>query len=208
MSSVPRKTFVVNLIGGPGCGKSTLSAMIFAKLKLHEKKFTVEFVQEYAKNLVWTRDFDTLNNQYHVTQHQYKLLEQMNGHLDFIVTDGPVIQGLYYNLHNPDNVSDHAKTQKFILDCHAKFNNINIVLRRGNFDYEPHGRLQTEGEAREIDVILCHLLRQHDVKFATFEADASDEKIVDAIVYYILSASDTVKPVREISTSGVDDYSD
>ena len=56
----------------------------------------VEYVQEYAKNLVWTKDFDTLNNQYYVTSQQDKLFSQMNGHVDFIVTDGTILHGLYY----------------------------------------------------------------------------------------------------------------
>ena len=46
-----KTTYIINLLGGPGCGKSTIAALIFAKLKLHEKKYSVEYVQEYAKYL-------------------------------------------------------------------------------------------------------------------------------------------------------------
>lgn len=180
-----KKTFVINLIGGPGCGKSTLSAIIYAKLKLHQKKFVVEYVQEYAKNLVWTKNFDMLNNQYYVSQHQYKLLEQMNGYLDYIVTDGPIIQGLYYNLHNKDNISNIDKTEKFILKSNKEFNNINIFLKRGNYEYESHGRLQSEDEAREIDVILKHLLKQNGVEFEMFDANSNEENINKMIDYII-----------------------
>ncbi len=49
-----KKTYIINFIGGPGIGKTTLSALIFAKLKLHENKYVVELVQEYAKTLVWS----------------------------------------------------------------------------------------------------------------------------------------------------------
>lgn len=183
-----KKTCIVNLIGGPCIGKTTMSALIFAKLKLHKNKYVVEYIQEYAKHLVWTKNFDILNNQYYVSQHQYKLLEQMNGCLDYIVTDGPIIQGLYYNLHNKDNISNIDKTEKFILKCHKEFNNINIFLTRGDFEYESQGRLQTEEEAREIDVILKHLLKQNNIDFITFDA-SSDEEYINKIVDYIIEKS-------------------
>jgi hypothetical protein len=182
----PRKTFLVNLISGPGAGKSVLSALIFANLKLN--RFSTEFVQEYAKTLVWTKDFTTLNNQYYVTTTQFNLLKQINGKVDFIVTDGPIIGGLYYNLHNADNTSNIEKTNKLILECHNQFNNINIFLTRGNFAYETQGRLQTEDEAKEIDVILKHLLRHNSIEYNMFDSTATKEN-VDKIVQYIIERS-------------------
>jgi len=181
-----KKTFIINFIGGPGIGKTTISALIFAKLKLHKDKFVAEYVQEYAKHLVWTKNFDILNNQYYVSQYQYKLLKQMNGEVDFVVTDGPIIQGIYYNLHNKDNTSNIDKTEKFILQSHNEFNNINIFLSRGKFEYEEQGRLQNEEEAREIDIILKHLLKQNGVRFVCFDAGSDDENI-NKMVDYIIS---------------------
>ncbi|QKF94140.1 AAA domain-containing protein (nadR/ttd14) [Fadolivirus algeromassiliense] len=183
-----RKTYIVNLIGGPCIGKTTLSALIFAKLKLHKNKYVAEYVQEYAKQLVWTKNFDLLNNQFYVSQYQYKLLKQMNGCLDYVVTDGPIIQGLYYNLHNKDNISNIDKTEKFILQCHSEFNNINIFLKRGNYEYESQGRLQTEEESREIDVILKHLLKQNGIEFEVFDANSEEENI-NKMIDYIISKS-------------------
>ena len=184
-----KKTFVVNLIGGPGIGKTTLSALIFAKLKMHPNKYVVEYVQEYAKQLVWTKNFDILNNQHYVSQYQYKLLKQMNGQLDFIVTDGPIIQGIYYNLHNRENTSNVDKTEKAILEWHHEFYNINIFLKRGGFDYEAQGRLQNEEEAKEIDVILKHLLKQNDIDFVMFDANSDNENIGRIVEYIITRTS-------------------
>lgn len=179
-----KKTCVVNFISGPGAGKSVMSAMIFVKLKL--AGYTVEYLQEYAKGLVWTKDYTTLNNQYLVTQKQYQSLQQMVGHVDYIVTDGPLVQGIYYNMHNPENTSNVEKTHKMILDCHSKFDNINIFLDRGqDFTYEQAGRIQTEQESREIDVILKHLLRQNRVTYQIFPSSL-EEKNLTAIIDYIL----------------------
>ena len=57
-----------------------------------------------------------------------------------------------------DNISNIDKTEKYILDCFSKFNNINIVLDRISRKYETEGRIQTEDEAKDIDIILKHLL--------------------------------------------------
>jgi len=181
-----KTTYVINILGGPGIGKTTLSALIFAKLKMHENKYIVEYVQEYAKQLVWTKNFDILNNQHYVTQYQYKLLKQINGEVDFIVTDGPLCQGLYYNMHNKDNISNVDKTEKFILDSHAEFHNINLFLKRGAFEFETQGRLQNEEESKEIDIILKHLLKQNGIDFTEIDQN-SDDSHVNQVVNHIIS---------------------
>lgn len=49
------KTLVVNLFGGPGTGKSTLSANIFARLKMDG--VDVEMAPEYVKEVVWEESY-------------------------------------------------------------------------------------------------------------------------------------------------------
>ncbi len=44
-------TLVVNLLGGPGSGKSTTAADVFARLKWQD--INCELVTEFAKDLVW-----------------------------------------------------------------------------------------------------------------------------------------------------------
>jgi adenylate kinase family enzyme len=177
------KTFVINIIGAPGVGKTTISALLFAKLKLCG--YVCEYVQEYAKKLVWIKDFDTLNNQYHVTKKQFELLKQINGHVDFIVTDGPLIHGIYYNKYNKDNISNVDKTEKYILDCFNKFNNINIVLDRINRKYETEGRIQSEDEAKDIDVVLKHLLKINNIKYKIYLAEENSiQNIIEFIIKF------------------------
>lgn len=114
-------TFVINFIAGPGSGKTTICSLVFAHLKI--KKYTVEYVQEYAKMLVWTKKFHTLNNQYYVTSKQYNILKSIDTNVNMIVTDGPIIHGLYYNRHNKDNTSNIEKTEEFILE-----NIMNLII--------------------------------------------------------------------------------
>ncbi|VBB19045.1 AAA domain protein [Yasminevirus sp. GU-2018] len=175
------QTYIINLIGGPGCGKSVLAAKLFIELKL--RNYSVEYVAEYAKMLTWTKDFESLNNQYMLTKKQFDLFKKIDGAVDFIITDGPLVHGLYYNRHNRDNTSNIDKTEDFILKCHSEFRNINIFLKRGEFAYEKAGRIQTEEQAQEIDVVLKHVLKQNSVPFTVFESDIhKSEKIVDHVM--------------------------
>lgn len=181
------KTYLINFVSGPGSGKTTMAALVFAKLKL--EGFVCEYVQEYAKSLVWTKDFGTLNNQYYVSKKQSDLFKRMIGHVDFIVTDGPILNGLYYNRHNKDNTSNIEKTEKLIIDSYDQFNNINIFLERGEFKYETQGRIQTEDEAIEIDTILKHMLKRFNIEFKCF---SSGPKSVDSIVEFILAETHNI----------------
>jgi hypothetical protein len=49
-----KNTLLVNLYAGPGAGKSTGAAYIFAKLKM--AGVDCEYVSEYAKDRVWQED--------------------------------------------------------------------------------------------------------------------------------------------------------
>ena len=48
-------TKVINIIGGPGCDKSLISSAIILYLHLQNK--TVETIPDYAKSLVWQKNY-------------------------------------------------------------------------------------------------------------------------------------------------------
>lgn len=177
------KTYLINLISGPGAGKTSLAALLFFKLKM--KRFMVEYIQEVAKGLVWAEEYDVLNNQYWVSQRQFKLLNSLQGKVQFIITDGCLLHGIYYNRNNENNVSNIEKTEQFIIESYNKFNNINIFLTRGDYPYEQAGRYQDEEEARYIDAFYHHFLKKNNIPFSSFEAN--EDHNVDEMIDYILS---------------------
>ena len=62
-----KNTLLVNLYAGPGAGKSTGAAYIFAKLKT--AGVDCEYVSEYAKDRVWQEDqFPLQHCQLYVTR--------------------------------------------------------------------------------------------------------------------------------------------
>lgn len=165
----PIKTYLINLISGPSAGKTTIAALLFAQLKM--RGFAVEYVQEVAKSYVWLEDYTTLNNQHWLSFEQFKKMNCLQGKVRFIITDGCLLHGLYYNRFNKDNVSNVVKTEQLIWECYNKFNNINIYIKRGLYPYETAGRYHAESEAKLIDEFLKKVMVDRELMFIEFVPD-------------------------------------
>lgn len=139
---------VINLFGGPGIGKSTVAAGVFSLLKMHG--VSCELVTEYAKDLVWGEDFDTLSDQMHVTNTQFDRIDKLDGKVDFVITDSPIIQGSMYT--EDEGIKNYIKT------LHDTFDNHNYLIVR-NHNYDPVGRNETLEEASALDKKVDDLLR-------------------------------------------------
>jgi hypothetical protein len=162
-------TKVINIIGGPGCDKSLFTSAIIMYLNLHNK--SVELIPDFAKSLVWQKDYDALKNQYHIAQQQFKMIELLDGQVQFLVTECSLPQVLYYNAHHPDNICDIAKTRLQILAWYKQHNNVNVLAERGEKKYVRTGRFQDENQAREIDRGLRELLRHEGLPFTPLMPD-------------------------------------
>ena len=176
MPSNPHHAKIINLIGGPGCGKTTVAAGIFYRLKL--KGVNVEYVQEYAKKLVWLERWDDLNNQYSVSRKQYDVLKALDDKVDVIITDGPLVHGFYYVKYNKDNVSSKKKTKESIRRWVNEFDNENYFLDRGDYPYETEGRYQTEKEAKEVDEEIFLSLICEDIEIKRVISNSKTAKMI------------------------------
>lgn len=175
-------TKVINFIAAPSTGKSLMSALVYAELKMMHK--STEIIPEYAKWLVYTKDFDTLNDQWKLSTEQYKKVKILEGKVEYIVGDSGLLTGLYYNRKYTSNHSDKRKTASMIMDRNNEFNNIYIYLRRNdNFPYENNGRVHSEEESRIIEQELLDMLHELNINFKSF---TSDRIHVKDIVDYIL----------------------
>lgn len=176
-----KKTKIINFVAGAGCGKSTMSAALYVELKT--RHVCCELVQEYAKQLVWTEQFDELANQYHVSMTQYKWIKALEGKVDYLICDSPLLLGLFYNKHYPNNVSNIDKTEAMILEKMKEFDNIYIYLERGDYPYETHGRIHSEQESREIDLQLKQLMDKLNIPYKSF---LSSRTSIPDMIQYVL----------------------
>jgi hypothetical protein len=118
-------SLVVNLFGCAGAGKSTLAAGTFYELKL--AGYNAELIPEYAKSKVWAKDAHTLANQAYVTIKQYYMQDRPHGQVDCIITDSPILLGVFYQ--------KKGCTKSFIpymLELFNSYNNLNIMLIMGD----------------------------------------------------------------------------
>lgn len=142
-------SLVINFFGGPGCGKSTTSAGLFYLFK--SMGDSAELAREYAKDVVWEGRLHLLENQIYLFAKQLKRLKDLDGKVDYIITDSPLLLGLVY-------AKDHsAAFHELILEEFNSFNNLNIFLPRDK-PYYKLGRVQEEAEAVQIDSDIKHIL--------------------------------------------------
>lgn len=177
------KTKVINFVAGSGCGKSLMAALTFAELKMRHLK--TEYVQEYAKTLVWKKQYEQLDNQYQVSTEQYRMIKAVDGAVDYIVCDSPLVVGMLYNRIHKTNVCNVQKTEEMLLRKMSEFDNIYIFLERNpEFPFEIEGRMQNEEESKKIDTQFKELLHELNLPYKSF---LSSQQSIPGIIDYILT---------------------
>lgn len=166
------KTLVISLFGGPGTGKSTLCANIFAKLKMQH--VDVEMAPEYVKEVVWEESFKKIENQLYIFGKQHNRLYRLMNKVEVIITDSPLLNSIvYYTGDNP-----HFK--ELVLTEYKKMNNLSYYLER-SFDYVENGRMQTLEHAKEIDETYKKLLDENDIQYQLIKSPYDVDGIVDQV---------------------------
>jgi len=150
---------VINLFGGPGCGKSSIAGILFGKMKF--AGMNVELVTEYAKEPVWEGNHVQLEDQLYITASQNRRMWMVKDKVDFVITDSPLLLGIHYV--SPQYFPDFYKD--FVWDLWNYYDNYNIRLVRTK-PYSKVGRYQSEGEAKEIDAKILDMLN-YQVKYYT-----------------------------------------
>ncbi len=149
------KSKVINMFGGPGTGKSTTAAAVFANLKFHG--VNCEYVQEYAK--------------------QHFRLRRVASEVDVVITDCPIFLGLIYM---PDDFPIPS-LRPAIREAYDMYDNLNIFLVR-NKPYNPKGRFQDEAGAKALDLDVKNMLDAQGVEYHVVEAGIGSIDIVRGLM--------------------------
>ena len=166
------RTILINLFAGPGAGKTTTAMEISAELK--KRGINLEYVAEYAKELVYAEKYDLLADQVHVTDTQYARLEALRGKVDVIVTDSPVLLGLIYGKGKLS-----PEYEKKVKAYHASFDTFNLFIERGE-GYQQEGRRENRAEAEQKDQEIRQMLKDNGVYYGVYTHD-NVQKLIDNI---------------------------
>lgn len=133
---------VLNLLSGPGCGKSTTASGLFYFMK--KKGLRVELVREYIKNPVYEKR-KIFDDQVYIFAKQHRLQHILKNDCDWIITDSPILLSAVYATENY-----FPSFQQLVLEAYDTYENYNFFLTREK-EYVNLGRNQTKEEAIEID---------------------------------------------------------
>ncbi len=173
-------TTVINLLGGPGIGKSVLAAELYAHMK--KKGLNVEMVREVAKDYVYDGKKIGPFEQISILGEQIKKESSLFNKVDYIVTDSPVLLGAFYleYNHKQDLASEFVSNYyRFSRNQGIKFLNY-IIPRRGK--YQTEGRYESEQDAKCLDSAIRYYLVTEFYTFNPFNKPVSNSKIIKRIM--------------------------
>ena len=169
-----KHTIVVNLIGGPGSGKSTTAAGLFYNLK--KLGVNCEMALEYAKDKVYEESFKTMDDQLYIFGKQYHRMWRLKNLVDVIITDSPLLLSIYYNKTKSNYCED------LIVEQYNKFNNMLYILKRDNIEFKQEGRIQNEEESKHIDMEVKNILDRNNISYIEISTLDAIEKITEDVV--------------------------
>lgn len=174
-----KKTIVINIAGGPGTGKTTLAAELFYMLK--EKGYDVENVSEFAKELVWEGRNEAFDDRLYMHGEQNHRLLQMNGKLDYIITDSPLfLTSVYNNYYLKDKFSEsyNQMIDNVTLETFNLYNNKIYYIDRET-DYKTSGRRENQKIAKEIDKAIIKYLDANSIKYKKLQLKSAAKEILN-----------------------------
>lgn len=168
------QTLVINLIGGPCSGKSTIAAELFARLK--KMGIHCELVSEYIKERIYEENKTMPVNQIAIFGMEHYSISNKIGKVDVIVHDGSFINNIIYKKE------DNPEFDELIVSEYKKFNNLDFFVKRGNIEFEDYGRIHNLKQSKELDRIIKDTYQKYNLDFIEVEARDAVDKMIPIIL--------------------------
>ena len=165
-------TKIINIFGAPGSGKSTLAFGLMYYLKM--KGVDCELSHEWIKMKVYEGSPYPFHDQLYTYAKQNKQLRQLNGKVDYIITDSPSVQCVAYVETEPKIYPQMA------LDYFNQYDNLNFFLTRTH-KYQPSGRNQTEEQAAQVGDMILGMLNDLKIPYTILPANEALQRILEII---------------------------
>ena len=169
-----KETLVINLIGGPCSGKSTVAAELFARLK--KMGIHCELVSEYIKDRIYEENQTMPKNQIAIFGMEHYNISNKLGKVEVIVHDGSFINNILYKKE------DNQEFDNLIVSEYHKFNNLDFFIKRGNIEFEDYGRIHNYEQSLELDEKIKQLYNNCGADFIEVESRDAVDKIIPIVL--------------------------
>jgi len=145
----------INIFGGPGCGKSTVAANVFSRMK--SDGHNIELVDEYVKSWAYEkREINKFDQAYLFTRQlrkEYLVLKNSSG---MIITDSPLHLSICYAKRC--GFARWDCLQSIANDFEDEYPSINVILDRVGCEYKQEGRYEDYNQAIEVDATISNYI--------------------------------------------------
>lgn len=171
-----KPTLIVNFLAGPGSGKSTFAHLVMGELKI--LGINAEFGHEYAKELVFTKRWETFKDQIYMFGKQRNIIYNKVGEVDVIVTDCPILLSPIYDTEKRSELTE------LVLNEYKKVpNQYNVFVKRLNKKFVEEGRIHGEKEAKKIDKEVKSFLDKNKIPYQEMECNKANVQHVVRVVF-------------------------
>ena len=172
-----KQAIIINLAGGPGCGKSILASDVFSALK--RRFISCELSGEYIKKKLREDARKVVQNQIYIFAKQQFQLFGMKDNVDVIITDSPIFFSSVYD----ESKCPHLAA--LIMKEYNQYNNLTYLLKRDSeVPYEQEGRYQDRKGAELVDARVRSFMHDYSITYRELEGIGEDslESIVSDVL--------------------------
>ena len=177
-------TKIINLFGGPGCGKSTTRAGLFYLMRLAGK--SVEELSEWVKEAIYEKRDIAFADQIFTFGNQEKSQNILCGHSDYLITDSPLALSCVYGRNRTTTF------EKLVIETFKSYDNINIFLERPS-TYISRGRNESLDEAKRIDERILTILNENQIDYV--KIPVNDKTVT--VIFNIISLMEKGQTIHE-----------
>lgn len=170
------KTKIINLLAGPGAGKSSIAAGLIHELK--KRHITCDAPYEFPKVLAWDNNQEAIKDQLYVLANQHRGIAKSYGKVEYIVVDSPILLSLVYKDYYSKEEKEYPSClygkefDEMIFKMFDYYENINIFLVRSSESLHNEGeRYQDLEQSKGIDEKTLDILETAKIPYTKVNVD-------------------------------------
>lgn len=166
----------IALMGGAGCGKSTLCARFFSDLK--SESIQIEQVQEWVRE-AFNKGWIPRGNawaQSTIYEEQKRKEDCIPSSIQYMVTDSPTLLCYVYALQDAKVPQDNyliIKMYEKLLENLSRYNYVFLCNREKPY-IKDGTRTQTKEEAEKLDRTIIGILEQHNIPYTVLSGTSTE----------------------------------